>query len=103
MSVLEQNYQTRFGEIDLICFDPAQASLVFVEVKLRKNEHYGGALYSITPQKCAKLVQTAELYLAQYVEQHQGIMPVCRFDVILLTESRAVHQQCEWLQNIILF
>ncbi|MDP1996955.1 MAG: YraN family protein, partial [Gallionella sp.] len=40
-----QNYRSRFGEIDLIMQDGA--TLVFVEVRLRRSANFGGAAASI--------------------------------------------------------
>ncbi len=103
---LEKNYQTRFGEIDLIFYDPQYKELVFVEVKLRKNQQYGGTIASITPKKCQRLVKAAELYLATYIEQNNSQIPACRFDVVLLTEKKQTGQieyMCEWCRNIELF
>lgn len=71
-------YRSRFGEIDLVMRD--QDTLVFVEVRLRKNKQFGGAEASITSSKQHKIVTTA----AYYLQQH-GDVP-CRFDAILMDE-----------------
>lgn len=89
LTVLERNFRVRGGEIDLICRDGE--SLVFVEVRLRSNTHYGGAAASITATKQRRIIQAARHWLAKHGEQ------ICRFDCILLDaldESRI-----EWIKN----
>lgn len=90
LKLLEKNYRCRFGEIDLILLD--KKTLVFAEVRLRKNQNFGGAASSITPQKQTRIVHTAQHYLSM---QHN--LPPCRFDVVLLNELSAAH--IEWIQN----
>jgi len=84
-----QNFYCRFGEIDLIMSD--QGTLVFIEVRYRKNQDFGGATASITPQKQRKLIKTAKHYLSQLDDE-----PYCRFDVIAISES-AIEPQ--WIQD----
>lgn len=87
---LERNYRCRFGEIDLIMRDGA--ALVFIEVRMRTSQAFGGAAGSITPAKRAKLLRTARHYLARLKTD-----PPCRFDAVLL--SGASGQEIEWLKN----
>lgn len=86
-----KNYHCRYGEIDLIMQAPD--TLVFIEVRLRKNKQFGSAGDSITPQKQQKLLRTAQHYLQQHGEQ------ACRFDVVLL--SALSSNEIEWIQNAI--
>lgn len=69
------NYRCRFGEIDLIM--EYRQYLVFVEVKLRKNDEFARACEYVGYQKQQRLRSTAALYLSQYPTQLQP-----RFDVI---------------------
>jgi len=71
----ERNYQTEYGEIDLIMQD--QDILVFVEVKYRSTDRYGSPLEAVNWHKQRKIKQMARHYIAQL-----GYEPVCRFDVI---------------------
>jgi len=84
-----QNFYCRYGEIDLIMSD--QDTLVFVEVRYRKNQDYGGATASITQQKQKKLIKTAKHYLAQLDSE-----PYCRFDVIAINQATT---QPQWIQD----
>lgn len=96
LKLVIQNYHCRFGEIDLIMKDAK--TLVFVEVKLRRNDLFGGAAASITPQKQQKLILAAQHYLQT---QKLGDVP-CRFDAILMqgTDLKPVElQHIEWIRN----
>ena len=69
------NYRCRFGEIDLICQN--RRYLVFVEVKLRKNDAFGEAREFVGLQKQDRIRATAQFWLQQNPTQLQP-----RFDVI---------------------
>ncbi|HZV61953.1 MAG TPA: YraN family protein [Methylophilaceae bacterium] len=89
LHLVTSNYHCRFGEIDLIMRDAN--TLVFVEVRLRSNDNFGGAAMSITATKRQRLVQTAQ----QYLQQNGDC--TCRFDAILM---RTVDMQSiEWIKN----
>lgn len=88
--MLETNYRCRFGEIDLIARDGE--TLVFVEVRMRRSQAFGGAAASVTPAKQRRLVQAARHYLAG-----RRSMPACRFDVLLLDGLDG--RNIEWLKN----
>ena len=60
----ERNYRTRFGEIDLVAQDGTET--VFVEVRTKRSTAYGTPEESITLRKQARLVRTAEQYLAEH-------------------------------------
>ena len=82
-----QNYRSRFGEIDLIMQDGA--TLVFVEVRLRRSANFGGAAASIDARKQQRIIRTAQQYLAGLAH----ILP-CRFDAVLMDDSGV-----QWLRN----
>lgn len=90
LKLVETNYRCRFGEIDLVCKD--QNTLVFVEVRLRGSDAFGGAAASITAGKQHKLVLAARHYLQQL-----RTSPACRFDVVLLRGLR--DNDIEWIRN----
>lgn len=85
-----QNYRSRFGEIDLIMQDGA--TLVFVEVRLRRSANFGGAAASIDARKQQRIIRTAQQYLAGL--KH---IPPCRFDVVLMDDANGHNVQ--WLKN----
>ncbi len=77
VTIVERNFRTRFGEIDLIGRDGA--TLIFVEVRLRQRNDYGGAAGSITHAKRVRLKAAARGYLSRLRRE-----PPCRFDALLL-------------------
>jgi putative endonuclease len=89
LTLIEKNYQTRLGEIDLIMQDGK--SIVFVEVRLRKNNLFGGASESITQAKQRKIGKVAEQFL-----QHHGNQ-ACRFDAIVMEKAEIQHIQ--WIKH----
>ena len=89
-TLIGRNWHCPFGEIDLIVRHGA--TLLFVEVKYRKNSRFGGAAYSITPAKLAKLQKSTEFYL----QQHRLADTPCRLDAVLIEGSAAP----QWIQNI---
>ena len=74
-AVIACNYRCRFGEIDLIAKN--KNFLVFVEVKLRKNDKFANAMDFVDIHKQNRLRTTAEVYLSQFPTDLQP-----RFDVI---------------------
>lgn len=59
-TILERNYQTRYGEVDLILKDGT--TLVFREVKLRRGLGFGDPLEAVTSRKQGRISQTAEQF-----------------------------------------
>jgi len=76
--ILEQNYRTARGEIDIIA--EQDNTLVFVEVKARKSERFGSPKSAVTPEKQKKMSMTALQYLKDRNCQNRK----ARFDVITL-------------------
>jgi putative endonuclease len=62
--ILERNYRTRLGEIDLICRD--HDTIVFVEVKARTPTDFARPDQSVTQRKQAKLRRLVEDYLVKH-------------------------------------
>lgn len=77
--ILERNFRTRCGEIDLIALH--EGELVFVEVKTRTNEAFGAPELAVNPGKQQRMVKAALSYIKKK-NLHQ--MP-CRFDVVAIT------------------
>jgi putative endonuclease len=88
------NYRCRLGEIDLVMEDCE--SLVFVEVRCRRNGRFGSAVDSITPAKQARLIAAAQHYLQQ-TEGAQN--KPCRFDVVGITPEQEGINDIIWLQD----
>ena len=91
LKLIARNWHCRFGEIDLIMQDGA--TLVFVEVRKRSSERFGGAIASIGVQKQAKLRRAMELYLSTLPRT-----PECRVDAVLFDGKAGSSPQ--WEKNI---
>ena len=74
---VEQNYHSRYGEIDLIV--RLGKELVFVEVKARSAGSYATACEVITESQQRKIIKTAQIFLQKH--PNYGDFD-CRFDVI---------------------
>ena len=81
--IVAANYSCRFGEIDIIAQN--REYLVFVEVKLRKNDRFAGAREFVDYRKQDKIRMTASLYLSDYPTKLQP-----RFDIIEIYASEGM-------------
>jgi putative endonuclease len=91
LKIVKRNYRCRGGEIDLIARHGD--TLVFVEVRLRTSNAFGGARASITAAKRRRLKFAAGLFLSGLARE-----PACRFDAVLLDGLDAA--RIEWLVDI---
>ena len=91
LRLLAQNWLCKRGELDLVMLDGD--TVVFVEVRYRKNTQWGGALDSIDERKRQKLIFAAQYFLQR--ESRWANAP-CRFDVIAIDSNL---DQLNWLQN----
>jgi len=89
LHILDRNFRCRFGEIDLIARDGE--ALVFVEVRMRGRDDFGGAAESITAAKRARLRKAAGFYLSR----RRGTPP-CRFDAVLVS---GMEGRIEWIRD----
>lgn len=64
LAVLARNWRCRYGELDVIVADTAARLVVFVEVKTRTGDGFGGVAQAVTPQKVRRLRRLAGLWLA---------------------------------------
>ncbi len=76
--ILATNYRYRRAEIDIIA--KKEDTLVFVEVKTRKNLSYGHPSLFITPRKETLIIEAAGVYMDEH--DHDG--PI-RFDIIAIS------------------
>lgn len=89
LTLVEQNFSSRYGEVDIIMRE--SDTLVFVEVRYRKNNHFGGAAASVTPAKQQKIIKTALSYQQRHAP-NDGI----RFDIFAIEGDST---KVEWLKN----
>jgi len=77
--ILGRNVRYREGEIDIVADD--RGTLVFVEVRMRRSDRFGGADGSVDALKRRRLVRAAQHFLLQHFGGGSRTPP-CRFDVI---------------------
>ncbi|MEE9354617.1 MAG: YraN family protein [Methylococcaceae bacterium] len=94
LHLLERNFRCRQGEIDLIMTHGDV--LTFIEVRYRKNDYYGSPLESVTPQKRAKIITTAQYYLLQNPQASNQPM---RFDVVAASSDVHGNINFDWVQD----
>ena len=93
LRVLARNWRCRHGEIDLVAEEGG--TLVFAEVRYRRDERFGGAAGSVTAAKQSRLIAAARLYLARRPVARSE--PSCRFDVLLLDSLES--GRISWIRN----
>ena len=64
LRILQRNWRCRYGELDVIASDEATRTVVFVEVKTRTGDGYGGLAHAVTERKVRRLRRLAGLWLA---------------------------------------
>jgi putative endonuclease len=75
-AILARRHRSRLGEIDIVARDGE--TIVFVEVKARVGQAFGGAAAAVTVAKQRRVTQMAVEYLAR----HRLSGCPCRFDVV---------------------
>ena len=84
--ILETNYRTKLGEIDIIAKDKDDR-IVFVEVKTRATYAHGYGREAVTPKKQQTIKRVAELYL----KNNHKLNSHTRFDVIEIIDNKITH------------
>ena len=90
LKLITKNY---LGEIDIIMLD--KETLVFIEVRYRKNSLFGNALESIDFKKQQKIIKAAQLFLDEFNQYDEFS---CRFDVIAIDKSLK-YENISWIQD----
>lgn len=89
MKIIEKNFRSRQGEIDLIGYD--RDCLVFAEVKYRTSEKMGKPESAVTLQKRKRICRAADYY--RYLH-HYGEDTYFRYDVVAICGEKIT-----WYQN----
>ncbi len=93
LKLVQQNYRSKVGEIDLIMRD--KKSWVFVEVKYRTHHDWANSAESVTRSKQLKIINAAK----QYLQQRKVFDLVdCRFDVVAIDENLS-EAKINWLPH----
>lgn len=87
IEILKKNYRCKIGEIDIIGKD--ENCVVFFEVKYRKSDEYGHALYAVDTKKQIKICKCAAVFCMQnpWVKEF-------RYDVIGISDTKI-----DWIKN----
>jgi putative endonuclease len=96
LRILQRNWRCRYGELDVIASDDAARAVVFVEVKTRTGDGYGGLAQAVTPRKVRRLRRLAGLWLAGQDERWTTI----RIDVIGVRVGRRRTPEITHLQGV---
>ncbi|MCK5903394.1 MAG: YraN family protein [Cocleimonas sp.] len=89
LQLIQRNFHSRYGEIDLIM--QSDETLVFVEVRYRKNKTFGGAAASVTRKKQQRIIKTALVYQQRYAPHNN-----MRFDILAIDGD---YSKTQWIQN----
>jgi len=88
--IVARNARYRDGEIDLVVRE--RATVVFVEVRMRRSARFGGAISSINAPKQVRIGRAAQRWLfANYGER----WPACRFDVVTVDGDGTI----DWIRD----
>ena len=96
LEVLDRNWRCRYGELDVIAADRPTRTVVFVEVKTRTTDQFGGVEQAVTPLKMRRLRRLAGLWLAA----HDGSWAAVRIDVIGVRIGRHRTPELRHLQAV---
>ena len=83
-TILDRNFRTRYGEIDIIA--SKDKTLVFVEVRFRSGSFISPE-ESIDYRKVQRIIKTANAYLTKATINYENI----RFDVIAIDKNQIRH------------
>src|ERR1700730_5738105 len=96
LRILTRNWRCRHGELDVIAVDPTTNTVVFVEVKTRTGDGFGGLAQAVTEQKARRLRRLAAMWLAAQDQCWAAI----RIDVIGVRIGRRRIPEISHLQGI---
>ena len=77
LRIVQRNWRCRYGELDVIAAD-GDHTVVFVEVKTRTGDGFGGVEQAVTPRKLSRIRRLAGIWLAEQDVRWSGL----RIDVI---------------------
>lgn len=96
LEILGRNWRCRYGELDLIACEKASHTVVFVEVKTRTGDAYGGLAEAVTDNKVRRLRRLAGIWLAGQDERWAAI----RIDVIGVRIGRRPAPELSHLKGV---
>jgi putative endonuclease len=96
LRVLARNWRCRYGELDVVAADDSARAVVFVEVKTRTGEQFGGVAQAVTPVKVRRLRRLAGLWLSQQDRRWDSV----RIDVVTVRLGRCRTPEITHIQGV---
>ena len=96
LRVLTRNWRCRYGELDVIAADDVARIVVFVEVKTRTSDQFGGVAQAVTHEKVRRLRRLAGLWLAGQDDRWSQV----RIDVVGVRIGRRQAPEITHLQGV---
>jgi putative endonuclease len=93
IEILDNNFRCQGGEIDIIG-KSINNTLIFFEVKYRKNSHHGNAAEYISTNKQKRITHCAKYYLINNPQLQNHNM---RFDALILHGEQ---QEPDWIKDV---
>lgn len=100
LTLLDRNFRGSRGEIDLVMKE--HDTVVFIEVRFRKHQQFGGAIESLTQKKRQRVISTAELYMQQNTRLKQARIDVVAMSQTLQNDTHSVTEAeytFDWIKN----
>lgn len=95
MRIVERNFRSNRGEIDIIALEGE--TLVFIEVKAWNFYSYGEMEYGIGPQKRRRIIETAKYFLSVHREYNSMAL---RFDVVFIAPETISHIPSAFMEQL---
>ena len=95
LQIVQRNWRCRYGELDVIAVDGGD-TVVFVEVKTRSGDGFGGLEQAVTPRKLRRIRRLAGIWLAGQDTRWQ----VLRIDVIGVRVGRGRTPEVRHLRGV---
>lgn len=96
LRVLERNWRCRYGELDVIAADDTTGTVVFVEVKTRTGDQFGGVAQAVTAAKVRRLRRLAGVWLSRQSISWAGL----RIDVVTIRIGRRRTPEITHIQGV---
>jgi putative endonuclease len=96
LRTLVRNWRCRYGELDVIVEDAAARTVVFVEVKTRTGDGFGGIAEAVTAQKVRRIRRLAALWLVDQDTRWAAV----RIDVIGVQLASGREPQLSHLKGV---
>jgi putative endonuclease len=94
LQIVQRNWRCRYGELDVIADD--DGTVVFVEVKTRTGDGFGGLDEAVTPRKLRRVRRLAGIWLAGQDNHWRGL----RIDVVGVRVGRCRTPEVTHLRGV---